>query len=125
MFVNRITVNGVVLVTAFVRALESGLSITGITEAGENFKADVEFTNGMVLNFGEVQAPAAPVKKKQRKARKPKAQPEVAEVAAPVVESVEVPTDEEYLTLTQNRGRGRPSREVAAKIAAYKAAHGE
>lgn len=124
MFVNRITVNGVVLVTAFVRALENSLSITGITEAGENFKAEVEFTNGMVLNFGEVQAPAAPVKK-ERKARKTKAAPEVAEVAAPVVESVEVPSDEEYLTLTQNRGRGRPSREVAAKIAAYKAAHGE
>lgn len=124
MFVNRITVNGVVLVTAFVRALENSLSITGITEAGETFKADVEFTNGMVLNFGDVEAPAAPVKK-QRKARKPKAQPEVAEVATPAVESVEVPSDEEYLTLTQNRGRGRPSREVAAKIAAYKAAHGE
>lgn len=124
MFVNRITVNGVVLVTAFVRALENSLSITGITEAGETFKTDVEFTNGMVLNFGEVAAPAASVKK-ERKARKPKAAPEVAEVAAPAVESVEVPTDEEYLTLTQNRGRGRPSKDVAAKIAAYKAAHGE
>lgn len=129
MFVNRITVNGVVLVTAFVRALENSLSITGITEAGETFKADVEFTNGMVLNFGEVVAPAAPVKK-ERKARKVKAQPE-STVAMPSAESaivlpaVEVPTDEEYLTLTQNRGRGRPSREVAAKIAAYKAAHGE
>lgn len=122
MFVNRITVNGVVLVTAFVRALESGLSITGITEAGENFKADVEFANGMNMNFGVEVAEVAPAKK-ERKARKPKAAPEVAEVAAPVVESAEVPSDEEYLSLTSSRGRGRPSKAVAAKIAAYKAAH--
>lgn len=122
MFVNRITVNGVVLVTAFVRALESGLSITGITEAGENFKADVEFANGMNMNFGVEVAEVAPAKK-ERKARKTKAAAEVAEVATPVVESVEVPSDEEYLSLTSSRGRGRPSKAVAAKIAAYKAAH--
>lgn len=124
MFVNNISVNGTVLVTAFVRALESGLSITGITEAGETFKADVAFANGMALSFGVADAAVAPVEKKARKARKPKAQPEVAEVAQPAVESVEVPSDEEYLTLTKGRGRGRPSREVAAKIAAYKAANG-
>ena len=122
MFVNRITVNGVVLVTAFVRALESGLSITGITEAGENFKADVEFANGMNMNFGVEVAEVAPAKK-ERKARKPKnvnpdEQPELAATPA-----VEVPSDEEYLSLTSSRGRGRPSKAVAAKIAAYKAAH--
>jgi hypothetical protein len=61
--------------------------------------------------------------KKARKARKAKAAPEVAEVAAPVVESAEVPSDEEYLSLTSSRGRGRPSKAAAAKIAAYKAAH--
>lgn len=123
MFVNNISVNGTVLVTAFVRADESGVTFTGITEAGENFQAYFQFVNGVQVNFGVVDAAVAPVKK-QRKARKPKAQPEVAEVAAPAVESGEVPSDEEYLTLTQNRGRGRPSREAAAKIAAYKAAHG-
>lgn len=122
MFVNRISVNGTVLVTAFVRTLENGLSITGITEAGENFQANVEFVNGMVVSFGADAAPAAPVKK-ERKPRKAKAAPEAAEVVAPVVESVEVVDDETYMALTSGRGRGRPSKAVAAKIAAYKAAH--
>lgn len=125
MFYNNVTVNGVTLKVAFVRLLENAISVTGMTDSGHVMEVEFSFADNMRL-VAEYKANEAPVKK-ERKARKPKAQPEVAEVATPAVEveSVEVPTDEEYLTLTQNRGRGRPSKDVAAKIAAYKAAHGE
>lgn len=125
MFYNNVTVNGVTLKVAFVRTIENGLSVTGMTDSGHVMEVEFSFADNMRL-VAEYKANEAPVKK-ERKARKAKAAPEVAEVAAPAVEveSVEVPTDEEYLTLTQNRGRGRPSKDVAAKIAAYKAAHGE
>ena len=122
MFYNNVTVNGVTLKVAFVRTIENGLSVTGMTDSGHVMEVEFSFADNMRL-VAEYKANEAPVKK-ERKARKPKAQPEVAEVAAPAVESVEVVDDETYLSLTQNRGRGRPSREVAAKIAAYKAARG-
>lgn len=122
MFYNNVTVNGVTLKVAFVRTTENGLSVTGMTDSGEVMEVEFSFADNMRL-VAEYKANEAPVKK-ERKARKPKAQPEVAEVVAPAVESGEVPSEEEYLTLTQKRGRGRPSREVAAKIAAYKAANG-
>lgn len=123
MFYNNVTVNGVTLKVAFVRTIENGLSVTGMTDSGHVMEVEFSFADNMRL-VAEYKANEAPVKK-ERKARKPKAAPEVAEVAAPVVESVEVPSDEEYLSLTSSRGRGRPSKDVAAKIAAYKAAHGE
>lgn len=124
MFYNNVTVNGVTLKVAFVRTIENGLSVTGMTDSGHVMEVEFSFADNMRL-VAEYKANEAPVKK-ERKARKPKAQPEVAEVAevaAPVVESAEVPSDEEYLSLTSSRGRGRPSKAVAAKIAAYKAAH--
>ena len=121
MFYNNVTVNGVTLKVAFVRTIENGLSVTGMTDSGHVMEVEFSFADNMRL-VAEYKANEAPVKK-ERKARKPKAAPEVAEVAAPAVESVEVPSDEEYLSLTSSRGRGRPSKAVAAKIAAYKAAH--
>lgn len=121
MFYNNVTVNGVTLKVAFVRTIENGLSVTGMTDSGHVMEVEFSFADNMRL-VAEYKANEAPVKK-ERKARKPKAAPEVAEVAAPVVESAEVPSDEEYLSLTSSRGRGRPSKAVAAKIAAYKAAH--
>ena len=121
MFYNNVTVNGVTLKVAFVRTIENGLSVTGMTDSGHVMEVEFSFADNMRL-VAEYKANEAPVKK-ERKARKPKAAQEVAEVAAPVVESVEVPSDEEYLSLTSSRGRGRPSKAVAAKIAAYKAAH--
>lgn len=121
MFYNNVTVNGVTLKVAFVRTIENGLSVTGMTDSGHVMEVEFSFADNMRL-VAEYKANEAPVKK-ERKARKAKAAPEVAEVAAPVVESVEVPSDEEYLSLTSSRGRGRPSKAVAAKIAAYKAAH--
>lgn len=121
MFYNNVTVNGVTLKVAFVRTIENGLSVTGMTDSGHVMEVEFSFADNMRL-VAEYKANEAPVKK-ERKARKAKAAPEVVEVAAPVVESVEVPSDEEYLSLTSSRGRGRPSKAVAAKIAAYKAAH--
>lgn len=121
MFYNNVTVNGVTLKVAFVRTIENGLSVTGMTDSGHVMEVEFSFADNMRL-VAEYKANEAPVKK-ERKARKTKAAPEVVEVAAPVVESVEVPSDEEYLSLTSSRGRGRPSKAVAAKIAAYKAAH--
>ena len=121
MFYNNVTVNGVTLKVAFVRTIENGLSVTGMTDSGHVMEVEFSFADNMRL-VAEYKANEAPVKK-ERKARKPKAAPEVAEVATPVVESVEVPSDEEYLSLTSSRGRGRPSKAVATKIAAYKAAH--
>lgn len=119
----NITVNGFDLEVAKVRFGGNGFVISGLTEDGYAIEQEFNFADGVEISFGahEVQE-AAPVKK-ERKARKPKAAPEVAEVAAPAVESVEVPSDEEYLSLTSSRGRGRPSKAVAAKIAAYKSAH--
>lgn len=121
MFYNNVTVNGVTLKVAFVRTIENGLSVTGMTDSGHVMEVEFSFADNMRL-VAEYKANEAPVKK-ERKARKTKAAPEVVEVAAPVVESVEVPSDEEYLSLTSSRGRGRPSKAVVAKIAAYKAAH--
>lgn len=118
MFYNNVTVNGVTLKVAFVRTIENGLSVTGMTDSGHVMEVEFSFADNMRL-VAEYKANEAPVKKE----RKAKAAPEVAEVAAPVVESVEVPSDEEYLSLTSSRGRGRPSKAVVAKIAAYKAAH--
>lgn len=124
----NITVNGFDLEVAKVRFGDNGFVISGLTEDGYAIEQEFNFADGVEISFGAqkvVEAPTAPVKK-ERKARKPKAAPEVAEVAevaAPVVESVEVPSYEEYLSLTSSRGRGRPSKAVAAKIAAYKAAH--
>jgi len=120
----NITVNGFDLEVAKVRFGDNGFVISGLTEDGYAIEQEFNFADGVEISFGaqKVQE-VAPVEKKARKARKPKAAPEVAEVATPAVESVEVPSDEEYLSLTSSRGRGRPSKAVAAKIAAYKAAH--
>ena len=121
MFYNNVTVNGVTLKVAFVRTIENGLSVTGMTDSGHVMEVEFSFADNMRL-VAEYKANEAPVKK-ERKARKPKnvnpdEQPELAATPA-----VEVPSDEEYLSLTSSRGRGRPSKAVAAKIAAYKAAH--
>lgn len=126
----NITVNGFDLEVAKVRFGDNGFVVSGLTEDGYAIEQEFNFADGVEISFGAQKVQEVAPVKKERKARKPKAQPE-STVAMPSAESaivlpaVEVPTDEEYLTLTQNRGRGRPSREAAAKIAAYKAAHGE
>lgn len=127
MFVNDAVVNGVVLKVAFVRLLENAISVDGMTPDGQRFTVELPLSDGMILSVapGVENTPAAPVKK-ERKARKVKSSDPAMEpvLCAPAVESVEVVDDATYLTLTQNRGRGRPSKDVSAKIAAYKAAHG-
>ena len=119
----NITVNGFDLEVAKVRFGDNGFVISGLTEDGYAIEQEFNFADNVEISFGSQKAVEVAPVKKERKARKPKAAPvvEVAEVA-PTAEVVEVPTEEEYLALT-NRGRGRPSKAAAAKIAAYKAAH--